>query len=73
MSIQPYQLEPEHSSEDIEEQGSDSEEEDEIGNSNRLVVKVGGQTLLGACVINEHLCRLKRSVSVAKNSRFCRR
>lgn len=32
MSIQPYQLEPEYSSEEIEEQGSDSEEEDEIGN-----------------------------------------
>ena len=32
MSIQPYQLEPEYSSKIIEEQGSDSEEEDEIGN-----------------------------------------
>ena len=32
MSIQPYQLEPEYSSEEIEEPGSTSEEEDEIGN-----------------------------------------
>lgn len=33
MSIQPYQLEPEYSSsEEIEEQGSDSEEEEEISN-----------------------------------------
>ena len=40
---------------------------------NRLVVKVGGRTLLGAYVINVHLCRLKRSVCVVKNSRFCRR
>ena len=32
MSIQPYQLESEYSSKEIEEQGSDSEEEDEIGN-----------------------------------------
>ena len=32
MSIQPYQLEPEYSIEEIEEQGSNSEEEDEIGN-----------------------------------------
>ena len=37
------------------------------------MVKVGGGILLGACVINVHLCRLARSVCGAKNSHFCRR
>ena len=36
MSIQPYQLEPKYASEEIEELGSDSEEEDEIGNLESL-------------------------------------